>query len=197
MFERDKNDLFQVTFDAMPSLVFIVDDDVRIQEYNTAASYLLSAKRKTIVKQRAGDVLHCIHSNDVPEGCGRAPFCETCIIRNSVEKAFEGKKVARRRTRIEVYRDGIKNEIYALITTSPFTFQGKSLAILIIEDISEIAELRRMIPICCSCNKVRDYTDSWSRIESYFKQHWDVDFSHSICPECYQTELDKINNELC
>jgi len=30
------------------------------------------------------------------------------------------------------------------------------------------------------------------RIESYFKDRWDVDFSHSLCPDCLQTELHKV-----
>lgn len=34
-------------FDALPSLVFVVDKDVRIQKYNAAASDLLMAERVT------------------------------------------------------------------------------------------------------------------------------------------------------
>jgi PAS domain-containing protein len=192
MNEREKRDMLRAVFDALPSLVFVVDQDVRIQEYNTAASDLLIAERKTVLKQRAGEILHCIHSSEVQEGCGKAPFCKDCIIRNSVTEAFQGNRIVRRRTRIEIIRDANKIEIYALITASPFAFQDRPLALLVIEDISEIAELYRMIPICSVCRKVRDDKESWMQVEAYFKNNWGVDFSHGYCPDCFKIEMDKI-----
>jgi PAS domain-containing protein len=188
----ETKDILREIFDALPSAVFVVDEDVRIQEYNNAASELLMADRQTILRHRAGDILHCIRSNDVPEGCGRSPFCKDCIIRNSVTEAFRGKRVVRRRARIELIRNAGTVEIYALITVSPFVFEDRPLLLLVIEDISEIAELYRMIPICSVCRKVRDDKDSWMRIESYFKNNWDVDFSHGLCPDCYKIEMDKL-----
>jgi hypothetical protein len=192
MDEREKRDMLRAVFDALPSLVFVVDQDVRIQEYNAAASDLLMAGRETVLKRRAGEILHCIHSNEVPEGCGRSPSCKDCIIRNSVAEAFQGNRVVRRRTRIELIRDADRIEIYALITVSPFSFQDRPLVLLVIEDISEIAELYRMIPICSVCGKVRDDKESWTRVESYFKDNWGVDFSHGLCPDCYKIESDKV-----
>jgi hypothetical protein len=194
MNEREKRDMLRAVFDALPSLVFVVDQDVRIQEYNAAASDLLMAERKTVLKRRAGEILHCIHSSEVPEGCGRSPSCKDCIIRNSVTEAFRGNRVVRRRTRIELIRDTNKIEIYALTTVSPFSFQDRPLVLLVIEDISEIAELYRMIPICSVCGKVRDDKESWMRVEAYFKNNWDVDFSHGLCPDCYKIESDKLKS---
>lgn len=148
--------MLRSVFDAIPSLVFVVDDDVRIQEYNAAVANLLAVQRSAILKRRAGTVLHCLHSLDVPEGCGRAPICEDCVIRNSVTEAFRGSRVVRRRTRIEIIQDENKIELYALITTSPFRYKERLFALLVIEDISEIAELQRIIPICQNCRKIRD-----------------------------------------
>lgn len=192
MNERERRDMLSAVFDALPSLVFVVDEDVRIQEYNAAASDLLMTERKTILKQRTGEILHCVHSSEVPEGCGRSPSCKDCIIRNSVTEASQGKRVVRRRARIELIRDTNKIEIYALITASPFSFKDRPRVLLVIEDISEIAELYRMIPICSICGKVRDDKESWMRVETYFKNSWDVDFSHGYCPDCYKIELEKL-----
>ncbi|MFH0726923.1 MAG: hypothetical protein V2B19_11335 [Pseudomonadota bacterium] len=108
---REKDDMLRAVFDALPSLVFVVDQDVRIQEYNASASD-----------------------------------------------------------------------------------QNRALVLLVIEDISEIAELRRIIPICSICRKVRDDTESWTRVEAYFKNNWDVDFSHGLCPDCYKIERDKLES---
>ena len=76
------------------------------------------------------------------------------------------------------------------------SYKGKDYILLVIEDISEIAELQRMIPICSICHKVRGEKETWGQIEAYFKEHWDVDFSHSLCPDCYQEEWDKLEKEI-
>jgi hypothetical protein len=175
----------------MPSLIFVVDEDVRIQEFNAAAAELLSLQRPAVLKRRGGDVLNCLHAADTSEGCGRAPLCRNCVIRNSVAEAFRGNRVVRRRTRLEIIRRGNVIEIYALITASSFYYDKKQLVLLVVEDISDISELRRLIPICSICKKVRDDKSSWSRLEAYFKEHWDVNFTHGYCPECYKKEMAK------
>lgn len=188
----ENRDMLGAVFDALPSLVFVVDQDVRIHKYNAAASDLFMDKRKTVLKRRAGEILQCIHSTKVQEGCGRSPICKNCVIRNSVTEAFQGNRVVRRRTRIELMQGENNTEMFALITASPFSFQDSPLVLLIIEDISEIAELCRIIPICSVCRKVRDDKESWMMVDAYFKNNWDVEFTHGLCPDCYKSEKDKI-----
>jgi hypothetical protein len=86
----------------------------------------------------------------------------------------------------------IPASVYPLITASPFNYDGQPLTMLLIEDIREIAELQRLIPMCCKCRKVRDQQNSWIKLEGYFKTTWDVDFSHGFCPECLAEEMKMI-----
>jgi hypothetical protein len=193
MNDKNQSGLLRKIFDAIPSMVLVVDDDVKIYEYNKAAADFLLEERLAILKHRGGEILHCIHSTEAPEGCGRSPFCEGCMIRNSVKSAYEGNRIKRVRTKMEVLKGENKTEIYALITATPFTYEDQKLVLLVIEDISVIAELQRMIPICSVCHKIRDEKKVWSQIEAYFKDNWDVDFSHSYCPDCYKKEMDKLD----
>ena len=124
--DSEYTDMFRSVFDATPSLVFVVDNDVRTQAYNAAAAKLLLMKRSAIIKHRGGDVLHCIHATDVPEGCDHGPACQSCVIRNAVSDAFHGNHVVRRRAKIEIIQNGKKSEIYALINASPFRYKKKS-----------------------------------------------------------------------
>lgn len=182
--------------DALPALLFVVDEDVNVIDCNVAAAEFLESSGASLTRGRAGHVLECIHSHDVSEGCGFGPFCKNCVIRNSVGEAFSGSKIVRRRTRIDIARGIETVEIYALITATSFEFGGKSLVLLVIEDLSEIAELRRIIPICSVCRKLRDEKEAWIRLESYFKGHWDMDFSHGLCPDCLKIELKKLDEQL-
>lgn len=52
------------------------------------------------------------------------------------------------------------------------------------EALEEIRALQGILPICSSCKKIRDDKGYWNQIEAYFRDHSDVEFTHSICPEC-------------
>ncbi|MCI5132794.1 MAG: PAS domain-containing protein [Candidatus Electrothrix sp. EH2] len=186
--------MLREVFDALPSMVFVVDQDVRIQEYNAAAEELMRSGRDTILQQRAGEILHCIHSERTSKGCGRSHKCSDCIIRNSVTQALQGKRVVRRRTRMEIMQNDHKLEVYALVTVSPFSFRGSPHALLVIEAISEIAELYNMIFICPVCGKVQGDEKIWMQVEAYFKNNWNVECSHGYCPDCFKNELKKIRS---
>ncbi len=51
---------------------------------------------------------------------------------------------------------------------------------------SEIKKLKKFIPICAGCKKVRKENNDWQNIESYIKELSDLDFSHSLCPDCVE-----------
>jgi hypothetical protein len=184
--------MLREVFDALPSIVFVVDQDIRIQEYNAAAGELMRSDRGTILQQRAGEILHCIHSEKIPKGCGESHECSDCIIKNSVTQALQGKRIVRQRTRMEIMHNDHKAEIYALVTVSPFSFRGSPHALLVIEEINEIAELYQMIFICPVCGKMQDGEKTWMRVEAYFKNNWNVECSHGYCPDCFTKEMKKI-----
>jgi hypothetical protein len=181
-----EDEFLRAVLDANPSLMFVVDEDVRIIEFNRAASQFLSAGREQVLRQRGGDALHCLHAAETPQGCGQATYCRTCVVRNSVQEAFHGQSVVRRKTKLELLSGGKARDIYVLVTASPFRFGRQSLALLVIEDVTELEEIRRMIPICSKCKKIRNDQQYWAELESYFKEHMDLDFTHGLCPECFQ-----------
>jgi len=74
----------------------------------------------------------------VIESCVRAPFCKNCVVKNSVEEAFKGSRILRRRSKIDILQDEQKAELYALITCSPFRYEDRPYVLLVIEDISII-----------------------------------------------------------
>jgi rsbT co-antagonist protein RsbR len=47
-----------------------------------------------------------------------------------------------------------------------------------------IERLTGVLPICASCKKIRDDRDNWHTVESFFSNHSEAKFSHSLCPEC-------------
>ncbi len=65
-----------------------------------------------------------------------------------------------------------------------------------LEDNAErMRQLKRLLPICMYCKKVRDDSDYWQEIEVYIRQQTGTDFSHSICPGCMATEIGGLDSK--
>jgi len=185
----EDNDFLAKIFNAIPLNIFVVDDDVKILFWNAAAASLMSKKRG-VYRKRCGDVFHFIHSDENPGGCGRSSFCKECIIRNSVYEAIGGNQIYRMRTMVRLKRRKKTIDIPLLITTAPFQDEDKRLCLLMIEDISELIQLRNLIPICMKCKKIRDESGYWESVEDYISDHIiDLEFSHGYCPACGEKML--------
>ncbi len=176
--------LFQEVFDASPSLLFVVDHDVRILHLNKAAVMLFGGSAADMLSQRGGEALHCLHASEHPDGCGRAMACRGCPVRDSVDQAMAGCQVFRRQARMELVVNGQPERRTFLVTAAPFHHGDRPLVLLGLEDISELLTLRGLLPICASCKKVRNDHGYWEEIERYLRRHIDVDFTHGICPDC-------------
>jgi len=50
----------------------------------------------------------------------------------------------------------------------------------------QVKQLQGLFPICPYCKKVRDDQNYWQQIEKYITDHSGAQFSHSICPGCYE-----------
>ena len=55
--------------------------------------------------------------------------------------------------------------------------------------LTEIHELRGILPMCSYCHKVRDDQDFWHQVDSYLQNCTKAEISHGICPGCYETEV--------
>ena len=68
--------------------------------------------------------------------------------------------------------------------------------------LKQLQQLEEMMPICSYCKKIRDDKNYWQQIEGYINERTGSEFSHSICPDCYNRvivpeleELKKNSNE--
>lgn len=192
----DAETTLRTCLDAIPALVFVVDADVRILDYNRAASSILGPSPEVFLRKRGGDVLHCIYAQSAPDACGRTDFCPDCVIRNAVASAMSSAKVHREVATMAVSEGEKLRTVCFLVTATIFTPMGPSSVLLILEDATELFELRRMLPICSHCGNVRDDERLWQNIRTYLKKHESFTFNHSLCPECirllYPNEAQKI-----
>ncbi len=50
--------------------------------------------------------------------------------------------------------------------------------------LEKVQVLSVMLPICCSCKKIRNDQGYWQRVEQFMELHTSARFTHGLCPEC-------------
>ena len=52
--------------------------------------------------------------------------------------------------------------------------------------LTRVRQLQGLLPICAYCKRIRDDQNYWNQVETYLAEHTDVQFSHGICPSCFE-----------
>lgn len=52
--------------------------------------------------------------------------------------------------------------------------------------LKHIKHLQGLVPICSYCKKIRSDDNYWQQVEMYVAERSEAEFSHSICPDCYE-----------
>ncbi len=183
-FVKDK--YLRSVLNAFPSPVLIVDHNLQILDANSRADELIGSETDFYLRRLCGDLMHCIHAKQSEGGCGTTAHCPDCVLRQTVNALAAGEKTFRRMSQLKAEKHGKILSSWFLISGSEFEYIDQKNVILTMEDVSEIVELRRLIPICANCKKMRDDNDYWQEVEKYFDEHTGVQFSHGICPECLE-----------
>jgi phosphoserine phosphatase RsbU/P len=61
--------------------------------------------------------------------------------------------------------------------------------------LSRVKTLTGLLPICSYCKKIRSDNNYWEQLESYIAHHSEAQFSHGICPSCFDTVSADLNGE--
>lgn len=176
--------LLSTIFNSIPMMVFLINDEALIIGANNTAIKALDTKTEQVYRRRGGDLFRCVNSG-VDEGCGYAKRCNDCPVRNAVLACLGGEDIFRKQITLTIYdSSNTEKEMFYLLTTRRIEYAGKNYVIMMIEDIDELIQLKKLIPICSSCKKIRDDEDYWKSVEEYFTRETEVMFTHSLCPEC-------------
>jgi CheY-like chemotaxis protein len=63
--------------------------------------------------------------------------------------------------------------------------------------LSKVKRLQGLLPICSYCKRIRGDDQYWQSVDAYLAEHTEAQFSHGICPPCFQKaqeELDRYEN---
>jgi sigma-54 dependent transcriptional regulator, acetoin dehydrogenase operon transcriptional activator AcoR len=132
-------------FESIPCGVLIIDGDRRILAVNNVLEQTFGISRAEIIDQRGGEALNCVNAFKNPKGCGFAEECVNCRVRSTALEALSGNQIHREKASLQLLVDGKTRNLQLLISAAPFDHEGKRLAVIILEDMTELNTLRRRL----------------------------------------------------
>jgi sigma-54 dependent transcriptional regulator, acetoin dehydrogenase operon transcriptional activator AcoR len=142
-----QNGFMKSMFEAFPCGVLIVDKDRVVRALNNALEKTFGAGPFDAASRRGGEVLKCVHASANPKGCGFSDACGDCSVRAIALDATSGKKTERRFSEFQSGSGGNARTLKLLLSAAPFTHNNERLAIVIIEDITELSDLRQRLKV--------------------------------------------------
>lgn len=133
--------------EAIPSTILIMDDHLMVKTVNGASKQTFGIPETAIVNYRWCNALRCIHAEETPEGCGFPESCRDCQVRNTVLTALLGTETQHVKTSFEFFIDGEIQKRLLAISAAPIEYERKKMAVLTVEDITELSYLRQRLKI--------------------------------------------------
>jgi hypothetical protein len=183
-------------FNSIPLPVLVMNDQLGVIDANVTARYFFDQNVGFQLGRLCGELIRCFYNLQASAPCGQTAYCSDCIIRKSVDEVFSKNLVVRKKSSFLIQKVDLVEEISFLLTVWPFMLDDLKLAGVMMEDLRELFQLGKILPICAACKKIKVGENVWEKVENYINKHLGPDFSHGICPECRSKIYPELNELL-
>jgi YesN/AraC family two-component response regulator len=63
-------------------------------------------------------------------------------------------------------------------------------------NLTHLQGRKYILPICAECKQIRNNQGEWNSMESYLGDHYNLDFTHGMCPKCMDALYEKYKDML-
>jgi hypothetical protein len=112
----------------------------------------------------------------------QTPFGTLCILDNK-PNGYSGTI----HKMMEKFRDLVESQLELLVMNHIMGEENRRLS----DYLDELQTIRGIIPICAICKKVKNSEGYWNTVEKYLMNHPYANFSHGLCPDCYEKEKEQ------
>ncbi len=136
--------LLEAIYRNAPMVMMVLDSERRIRQVNGFAAQFAGRSAEDMLGLRGGEALRCLHALDSAEGCGFGPFCQACVVRNTVLDTLEnGITHLKVEASLPFNVDGQEAQLTFLLSTTPLRFADESLALVTMLDITDLVQARQ------------------------------------------------------
>lgn len=141
---KKSENFIEVLMDNLESNIMVVNQDIKVESANPFLKDMLHKDLKQIEGKKCGNALGCSHAIEEGKNCGETSFCNSCNLRKTIistlaDKSNHSGNVLSR----EFYMNGEKVKKYFLYSCKHVKFNSDDMALLIMNDVTELEESRR------------------------------------------------------
>jgi sigma-B regulation protein RsbU (phosphoserine phosphatase) len=145
---RESNEFLNYILDNMGAAVLIADENFRIHQFNDSFLNLFDSAAAVPSIKTFGEVSGCVNAVTENKPCGETSACAACVLRHSlIQTLIADAPVDRKPLNRIFYIKGRAVQKYLRFTTRRIAYQGRTMILVIIYDVSDIerqkAELQR------------------------------------------------------
>lgn len=185
---NDLNDHFRLMVENSHDILTIRDADGRVRYASPSIHHVLGYKQEEIIGSTGFELLHPEDRSDVESALNE--FWKNPGARGSIQ--YRAKHANGTWVSLEVMAYNLLDHPVirgVVINGRDISHRkqeeaGKDQMIAELQQtIASVKTLTGVLPICASCKKIQD-SDNWQQIEAYIRDRSQVEFSHTMCPEC-------------
>ena len=134
----DRMPLVQSLLESFPEYVAILNSQRQVVGGNSGLLAALGAKSlDDVLGKRPGELLGCIHSRQMPGGCGTSEACRFCGAVNAMLQCSSSDSPARGECRIETQTPAGPGMWELAVVAAPISLQGEKLMALALRDLGD------------------------------------------------------------
>lgn len=141
----EESEFLSTLFETIPASVMVVDENQKVRMVNEALEREFAVARETAIDVCPGDVLNCPRAVEHPVACGTLEECLMCQLRPAIDEGLSGVTIDRRTCTFEYQAGEEMHELTLLVSVKPLDHKGERLSIVILEDITELSGLRKVL----------------------------------------------------
>lgn len=133
---------------SVSGLLAVLNEHRQIITINDSLLHLLNLnKTEDVLGLRLGETLKCIHSSEMPGGCGTSEYCSTCGAVISMVASLTTDTTTENDCAITFEENGNNRDLFFRVRCVPVTYDQKRIMLLFMQDISyqqRLANLERL-----------------------------------------------------
>jgi len=142
MVDSDDKVALEPVIDNLPHAIMVVNDRRIILLVNKMFTAFVNKAKREVYGIPGGKAFSCVHSADVPEGCGFGPTCQFCAIKKIVQKTFASRQDQPMSEAVMNFSD--KGKRWLRFCTTYLKTENTDAAIVAVEDITDLKKQERL-----------------------------------------------------
>lgn len=144
----ESSEFLNLILNNINSCIMLLDKDLKLRAYNNPLLSIFSNKKdESLLFRKCGDVIGCAYQIEEEKLCGNTSMCRTCELRISALKSYANDEAIfnKKITKPFFNYEGEKIDKHLQFSTRLFTYQKEKYIILILEDITELINIKKEV----------------------------------------------------